>query len=306
MKELTEDILAWKKHHQSEIFLPRNKDKSGLDIVCVTGMPLAYNKFIDFFQRRALKRLISKLEAGERKKVLDIGCGTGRWCEFFSKLNADVTGIDISEKRINENKKKFSECNFHVMSATNLDFPKESFDLVNSITVLQHIPFNLKEEAVKEISRVIKKDGYVTLIEGINETDILTETSFLYNAEGWVALFEKNGFKLIFYEKQLGMFLTDKFILFNNKCIKYLKGLLGIRDEVKSNLFDTSEIDRIEYDKKTKEKDKKFLFARKLYRKLRNTILIFFTYLEYPSEYINFYIFKKYNWGTGSFLFQRK
>ena len=45
------------------------------------------------------------------------------------------------------------------MSVNKLDFDDESFDFVNSVTVLQHIPYKEKREAIKEICRVTKKRG---------------------------------------------------------------------------------------------------------------------------------------------------
>ena len=43
--------------------------------------------------------LISEL-INSNEKVLDIGCGGGLLCEPMSRLGADVTGIDASEKNI--------------------------------------------------------------------------------------------------------------------------------------------------------------------------------------------------------------
>ena len=36
----------------------------------------------------------------KKLKILDVGCGGGLLCEPFSRLGADVTGIDASEKNI--------------------------------------------------------------------------------------------------------------------------------------------------------------------------------------------------------------
>jgi len=79
----------------------------------------------------ALKRLMGNVKG---KKVLDLGCGEGRFARFFANAGAKVTGIDISEGLI---KAALEEENRHplgieylVSDAANLDmFDSESFDV---------------------------------------------------------------------------------------------------------------------------------------------------------------------------------
>lgn len=42
----------------------------------------------------------------KNKRVLDVGCGTGRYCELLAKRGAKVIGIDPSSRRVRMCKRK--------------------------------------------------------------------------------------------------------------------------------------------------------------------------------------------------------
>jgi SAM-dependent methyltransferase len=67
------------------------------------------------------------------KRILDIGCGTGRHAVELTARGYDVTGIDLSAAQIkraaDKAKKKNLHIDFIIADARNLDF-KEEFDLV--------------------------------------------------------------------------------------------------------------------------------------------------------------------------------
>jgi len=99
------------------------------------------------------------------EKVLDLGCGNGRWFELFQEKNVDYFGIDSSEKLVEIARKNYSEARFQTADALNLPFPNNYFDKIYSIAVLHHIPseeFRLKFLA--EAKRVLKPEGFLILV----------------------------------------------------------------------------------------------------------------------------------------------
>jgi SAM-dependent methyltransferase len=91
---------------------------------------------------QVVEMLISKGALGSGKKVLDIGCGTGRYALAFAEAGAEVVGIDISENMIayaNENVQEMKENKpqFSVVAWEELDIKSKgwegSFDLVTAI-----------------------------------------------------------------------------------------------------------------------------------------------------------------------------
>lgn len=100
-----------------------------------------------------------------RDCALDFGCGVGRVTIPLSKHFRQCYGIDISEGMI-EKAKTFSkdvvqDSNVIYLNDTNLkQFSDETFDLVYSMFVLQHIPQrSVLKNQIKEFVRILKHNG---------------------------------------------------------------------------------------------------------------------------------------------------
>ena len=98
------------------------------------------------------------------EKVLDLGCGNGRFFEFCKDKNIDYFGVDSSEKLIEIAKAKYPQAKFQTADAFNLLFPNNYFDKVYSIAVFHHIPSReLRLQFLKEVKRVLRPDGFLIL-----------------------------------------------------------------------------------------------------------------------------------------------
>ena len=97
-------------------------------------------------------------------KVLDLGCGNGRFFEILKDKGIDYIGVDFSEKLIEIAKKRFPEAKFLVADALNLPFPNNFFDKVYAIAVLHHIPSKeFRQRFLEETKRVLKPGGLLIL-----------------------------------------------------------------------------------------------------------------------------------------------
>jgi ubiquinone/menaquinone biosynthesis C-methylase UbiE len=99
--------------------------------------------------------------------VLDVGCGQGiDLCEY-ARAGARVTGIDLTPRHVELARQHLAELGLVGAAvvegdAERLPFPDESFDLVSSNGVLHHTPDMVG--ALKEIRRVLRQDGRLTVI----------------------------------------------------------------------------------------------------------------------------------------------
>lgn len=124
-----------------------------------------YNKIAEDFSRtrgvfwEELKHLTKYVKQGDR--VLDLGCGNGRFYEELKTLKISYTGIDHSGGLIEQAQKKFGEeAIFMYGDALSLPFKKNSYDVVYSFAVLHHIPSKqFRKLFFEEIDRVLKDDG---------------------------------------------------------------------------------------------------------------------------------------------------
>ena len=99
-------------------------------------------------------------------KILDFGCGNGRFVEFIYQkdFKIDYHGVDISEKLIELAQEKYKHENFSVIENEGaLPFEKAEFGVVASIAVFHHFNALMAKKALKEIRRVLKKDGVVII-----------------------------------------------------------------------------------------------------------------------------------------------
>jgi len=99
----------------------------------------------------------------KRKKILDAGCGEGRFSKYFIDSGANITSMDFSEEYIHLNEKNIPNGKFTVGSVTNIPFPSNTFDYIFTVDVLQHVP-NLKK-ALQEFQRVLKKNGTLIIVD---------------------------------------------------------------------------------------------------------------------------------------------
>lgn len=89
----------------------------------------------------------------DKDQILEIGAGAGWQSEILQKNGYDVSAIDL------ENTNYKNEQKFNVISydGYKIPFKDNSFDVVFSSNVLEHIPHII--EFQKEIKRVLKNDG---------------------------------------------------------------------------------------------------------------------------------------------------
>lgn len=109
-----------------------------------------------------MKFLFGHIKEGD--KVLDLGCGNGRFFKFFKERGAEYIGVDNSEELIKLAQKKHPYAYFQVADALKLPFPDNFFDKVYSIAVLHHIPSKkFRVQFLKETKRVLKPKGLLIL-----------------------------------------------------------------------------------------------------------------------------------------------
>jgi SAM-dependent methyltransferase len=126
---------------------------------------------------------IVKLLAGKRaRRVLDLGCGSGRHVVYLARNRFSVSGLDSSPEGIKmtrawlRNEGLRANLRLHSMTKP-LPFKDGFFDAVISVQVIHHATLAEIRKVVKEIARVLKQDGivYVTVPKLRNQAEAFQE-----------------------------------------------------------------------------------------------------------------------------------
>jgi SAM-dependent methyltransferase len=193
-------------------------------------------------------------------KFLDIGCKIGGSWNISSKFGfkpEEGIGIDINETHV-QNAKNIG-LNVRIGDATNLDFDDESFELVISNHVFEHLPSrNDFDKAIQEALRVSSRWVYIAF-------PIFDHDEYL----------KELGLKT-FYSHWTG-----------HTCMVHLSELLEIFKEYRTNLEMikllkdsnakeihpiSSPIDQFEYNSDIHQPKPYFKFNREIYREFALTI----------------------------------
>lgn len=111
---------------------------------------------------RLEKKAISKylLRNVQGRKLLEVGCVTGHWIQFFSEYGFEVTGLDISERMIDIAKSKnISNVSFQVADGHSLPFSDETFNATAAITTLEFVRDS--DAVLQEMIRCTRKSGRI-------------------------------------------------------------------------------------------------------------------------------------------------
>jgi 2-polyprenyl-3-methyl-5-hydroxy-6-metoxy-1,4-benzoquinol methylase len=105
------------------------------------------------------------IEISTQTKILEIGAGVGYWTEFLkSKGAADYTGNDIAEISVNRLKEKYPEYNFIHGDISEINLPKNNYDLAIMIDVTQHITDDDKfSSAMEKLWESLKQNSYLII-----------------------------------------------------------------------------------------------------------------------------------------------
>jgi ubiquinone/menaquinone biosynthesis C-methylase UbiE len=127
-----------------------------------------YSGEISYYIQAPLREVEKKLLSfiSKKSKILDVGCGSGRFSIGVAQLRHIVTGIDITPAAITAASKKtknlkLRNVNFFVGDMTEMPFRNNEFDYVfcprfsiNAVAI-----FSKRKKAVDEMIRVVKPGG---------------------------------------------------------------------------------------------------------------------------------------------------
>jgi len=111
--------------------------------------------------------VLNKTAVGEGTFLLDIGCGSGIFCEMAAKRGAQVSGIDAAESLLEIARERVIDGDFRIGEMEVLPYANQIFDVVAGFSSFQFAanPVN----ALREASRVSRTGMVVIAVFGKQE-----------------------------------------------------------------------------------------------------------------------------------------
>lgn len=168
------DSELGKKQQVTEMFDKVSSNYDFLNRVLTFGIDISWRKHV-----------VELVKSRNAKKVLDIATGTGDLAIMLAKADIEqVTGLDISPGMLNVGKQKVTEqgldqqVDMVIGDSEKLPFEEETFDAITVAFGVRN--FENLELGLKEIYRVLKPEGTLTVLETSQPTKFPVKQGFQF------------------------------------------------------------------------------------------------------------------------------
>jgi SAM-dependent methyltransferase len=158
------------------------------------------------------------------KDVLEFGCGAGRLIPLFKQSGSVWHGIDISNDMLSMAKDRYGDVDLKKVINGRIPYPDSSMDFVYSVTVIHHNPYGAQEEIASEMTRVLKDEGYLLILEDLGEKNQFN--MYPRDRKSWIRLFEKHGLTIYRQSGVRYWLLRDSTLILKGMAYKLFKRLL--------------------------------------------------------------------------------
>jgi ubiquinone/menaquinone biosynthesis C-methylase UbiE len=114
-------------------------------------------------------------EIGARRPVWDFGCGPGQTIKYLKDLGIGISGLDLSEKILEQARAIHPEINFRKGNILELEFDEDSIGGVVAFYAIVHFTEEQVAIACREVFRVLQPGGIFLSTYHIGEETIHLE-----------------------------------------------------------------------------------------------------------------------------------
>ncbi len=143
---------------------------------------LYHNRIVSFLFPTVvycLKRELSGCES-----VLDLGCGPSSPLQYCRDVKKSL-GVEIFDEYLKASKSKNIHSKYLKKDILDLDFPKDSFDAVIMIEVLEHLPEKVGRKILKKAEKWARKKLIVSSPNGFLPQKSLDDNPWQKHLSGW-------------------------------------------------------------------------------------------------------------------------
>ena len=111
-------------------------------------------------------------EIGDRRPVWDFGCGPGQTTKYLKNLGIEISGLDLSEKILEQARRVHPEIHFRKGNILEPEFENDSIAGVVAFYVIVHFTEEQVGIAFREVFRVLQPGGIFLFTYHIGEESI--------------------------------------------------------------------------------------------------------------------------------------
>jgi ubiquinone/menaquinone biosynthesis C-methylase UbiE len=116
----------------------------------------AYDRRYALYDYPGIRATIRAALSGKGPRILEMGCGTGKWLAELASAGCEVAGIDPSEEMLRRAEQAVAG-DLRRGVAEALPWTDETFDIVFCMNAFHH--FTMPAAALAEARRVLRPDG---------------------------------------------------------------------------------------------------------------------------------------------------
>ena len=145
-------------------------------------------------------------EIGDRRPVWDFGCGPGQTTKYLKDLGIEISGLDLSDKILQQARSIHPEISFRKGNILELEFDDNSIAGVVAFYAIVHFTKEQVKTVFREIFRVLQPGGLFLFTYHIGEDTIYIEeflgkkvsSDFMFFTTDFISgCLKKSGFKKI-------------------------------------------------------------------------------------------------------------
>jgi len=145
-----------------------------------TGLPLAYNRACYTLRAEVLTAALARAGVSpSAARVLDVGCGTGFWTEYYSTRGARYTGVDIAQVSVDRLAARYPAQRFERADVSE-GVPAGPYDVVNVFDVLYHVTDDARwQAALRHLAGAVAPGGLLLVTDVFADRGQLAEHNIM-------------------------------------------------------------------------------------------------------------------------------
>lgn len=159
-----------------------------------TALSLAYNKACYALRADVVSAALARAGVAPRgRRVLDVGCGTGFWTDYYVVRGAEYTGLDIAQVSVDRLAERYPGQRFARADVAD-GVPGGPFDIVNVIDVLYHVTDDVRwQAALRHLAGAVSPGGLLLVTDAFADFGALAAHNVMRPLGRYASLLDAAG-----------------------------------------------------------------------------------------------------------------